>query len=139
MTNSKIDMEQLNQMCQDSLVSHLGIKLTESGPDYLKGTMPVDRRTQQPYGILHGGASVVLAETLGSLAANLRINQETHYCVGLEINANHVKAVSTGVVTGVAKAVHMGKRTQIWEIRIENEKAELVCISRLTMAILNKI
>lgn len=99
--------------------------------------MPVDYRTKQPLGLLHGGASVVLAETLGSVAANLSVNNESQYCVGLEINANHIKSVKQGMVVGVATPIHTGKKTQVWEIRISSED-ELVCISRLTVAVLNK-
>lgn len=100
--------------------------------------MPVDARTRQPYGILHGGASVVLAETLGSMASNFCVDQSKYVCVGLEINANHVKSVAEGFVYGKAQAVHIGKKTHIWDIRIVNEKKELVCISRLTIAVLDK-
>ncbi len=99
--------------------------------------MPVDKRTQQPYGLLHGGASVVLAETLGSIASAFCI-PANQFCVGLDINANHIKAVKEGVVTGVVRAIHIGKKTHVWEIRIATEKKELVCISRLTMAIIDK-
>jgi 1,4-dihydroxy-2-naphthoyl-CoA hydrolase len=100
--------------------------------------MPVDQRTHQPYGLLHGGASVALAETLGSVAAHCSIDSARQYCVGLEINANHLKGVRSGFVSGTAKPLHVGKSTQVWEIRIVNEKNELVCISRITMAILSK-
>ncbi len=117
---------------------HLDIIYTAIGDDFLEGTMPVDHKTKQPYGLLHGGASVVLAETLGSLAANLCVNPNTHACVGLEINANHLKAVRSGRVTGRANAIHIGTKTQVWEIRIYNEGGGLVCISRLTVAVIDK-
>lgn len=138
MINPDISIEDLNKMGQNTLGSHLGIELTEVGKDFLSGKMPVDARTRQPYGILHGGASVVLAETLGSMASNFCVDQSKYVCVGLEINANHVKSVAEGFVYGKAQAVHIGKKTHIWDIRIVNEKKELVCISRLTIAVLDK-
>ena len=115
----------------------LGIEFTEIGDDFLKGTMPVDQRTHQPMGILHGGASVVLAESLGSMAANLVVDTGKHYCVGLDINANHLRSVRTGIVTGVARPIHLGRTTQVWEIKITDENDKPVCISRLTMAVLS--
>ncbi|MEG3183777.1 hotdog fold thioesterase [Lysobacter erysipheiresistens] len=114
----------------------LGIVFTEIGPDFVRGTMPVDERTRQPYGLLHGGASVLLAETLGSSAGNLCV-PDGKVCVGIEINANHVRAARDGVVTGTARPVHVGGRTQVWEIRIEDAAGELVCISRLTLAVIS--
>ncbi len=114
----------------------IGIRITEIGDDYLRGTMPVDGRTHQPYGILHGGASVALAETLGSTAAVLCC-ETGRAAVGLEINANHLRAVRDGIVTGTARPVHLGRSTQVWEIRIENEAGELGCIARLTMAVVS--
>jgi len=127
--------EEVNANVGQNMVSHLGIEFLELGDDYLTGRMPVDERTHQPFGLLHGGASVALAESLGSMAANLCVNLETHYCVGLEINANHLRSVRTGWVIGTAKAVHIGRTTQVWDIRIRDEKDNLVCISRLTMAV----
>lgn len=118
------------------MVSHCGIEITEIGEDFIKGTMPVDHRTVQPFGLLHGGASVVLAETLGSIAGGLTVKMGEETVVGLEINANHVRSARSGLVTGIATNIHIGKRTQIWEIRIENEDKELVCISRLTLAVI---
>lgn len=117
---------------------HLGFEWVEIGPDYLSMRMPVDERTKQPYGILHGGASCALAETVGSLGAAYTLDPDKKICVGLDINANHLKAVRSGYVTGRANPVHLGKSTQVWEIKITNENAELVCVSRLTMAILDK-
>src|SRR5688572_8300214 len=114
-----IDLAALNAFARDSLVSHLGIVMTEAGEDWLRATMPVDRRTVQPFGILHGGASVVLAETLGSMAGNLCVDTTKEMVVGLEINANHLRAMRDGVVTGTARALHIGRSTQVWEIRIE--------------------
>ncbi|HEX7770680.1 MAG TPA: hotdog fold thioesterase [Dokdonella sp.] len=117
------------------MVGHLGIRVTEVGDDWLRGTMPVDARTVQPYGILHGGASVALAETLGSVAGNLCVDTTKEMVVGLEINANHVRAMRSGLVTGTARALHVGRSTQLWEIRIENDDGKLVCVSRLTLAV----
>lgn len=120
------------------MVEYLGIEITAISEDFLQGTMPVDHRTRQPFGLLHGGASVVLAETLGSTASNAVIDPAKQYAVGLEINANHVKSAKEGKVTGTAKPIHLGKRTHIWEIRITNEADQLICISRFTAAILDK-
>ena len=120
------------------LTHSLGIEFTELGPDFLRGSMPVDERTRQPYGLLHGGASVALAETLGSLACYLTLNPDSQYNVGLEINANHVRGVREGLVTGTARPLHMGRTTHVWEIRVLDEQDKLVCISRLTLAILER-
>lgn len=117
---------------------HLGMEFTEVGPDFLRGRMPVDHRTHQPYGILHGGASVALAETLGSYGAMLVVDADKYRCVGQEINANHIRGVSSGFVIGTARPVHLGRRSHVWEIRITDERDKLVCISRLTMAVLDK-
>ncbi len=116
----------------------LDIKFTESGEDWLKAQMPVDHRTHQPYGILHGGASVSLAETLGSVASHLVLDPEKKMAVGLEINANHIKSVRSGLVFGLVSPIHLGKSTHLWDIKIVNEMKQLVCISRLTVAILEK-
>ena len=128
------DLETLNAWSRRTLMRTLDIRITEVGDDYLRGTMPVDDRTRQPYGILHGGASVALAETLGSTAAMLCC-ENGRAAVGLEINANHLRAVREGLVTGTALPIHVGRSTQVWEIRIENEAGELTCVSRLTMAV----
>jgi 1,4-dihydroxy-2-naphthoyl-CoA hydrolase len=135
---SKPNLDQLNSHVNSSMVDHLGIEYTTVGEDFLEATMPVDHRTIQPYGLLHGGASVVLAETLGSMASSLTIDLSKQVCVGLEINANHLKSVREGKVKGVAKPIHLGKSTQVWEIKIYNEAENLCCISRITMAILDK-
>ena len=119
------------------MARHLGIEFTEIGPDFLRGRMPVDDRTHQPYGILHGGASVALAETLGSYAAMLVVDQSKYHCLGQEINANHIRGVSSGFVIGTARPVHIGRRSHVWEIRITDERDKLVCISRLTMAVVD--
>jgi 1,4-dihydroxy-2-naphthoyl-CoA hydrolase len=121
-----------------SLPKTLGIEFTEIGADFLRGRMPVDDRTRQPYGILHGGASVALAETLGSTAAGLVVDPDKCRVVGQEINANHVRAVGDGFVIGTARPHHVGKRSHVWEIRIADEQERLVCISRLTMFVLEK-
>lgn len=130
-----IDLAALNANARGSAVESLGIVLTEHGEDWLRGTMPVDGRTKQPFGILHGGASVLLAETLGSMAGNLCVDLSKEMVVGLEINANHIRAMREGVVTGTARAIHIGRSTQVWDIRIENEAGKLVCVSRLTLAV----
>ena len=130
-------LEQLNATRRGTAIEHLDIVFTELGPDYVRGTMPVDARTHQPYGLLHGGASVVLAETLGSAAASLTVGPGKGV-VGLEINANHVRGVREGRVTGTARALHTGRGTQVWEIRIEDDAGRLVCVSRLTIAVLDR-
>lgn len=131
-------LEQLNASRRNTLLETLDIRLTEIGDDYVRGTMPVDARTHQPYGLLHGGASVALAETLGSMAAMLCIDTSCQVTVGLDINANHLRAVTSGIVTGTARPLHVGRSTQVWEIRIEEETGKLVCIARLTMAVVPK-
>jgi 1,4-dihydroxy-2-naphthoyl-CoA hydrolase len=130
-------LEQLNAHSADTAMAALGIVFTEIGPDYLRATMPVDGRTRQPYGLLHGGASVLLAETLGSSAGNLCV-QPGERCVGVEINANHLVAVRDGEVVGTARPLHVGRRTQVWEIRIEDSAGRLACISRLTLAVISQ-
>ncbi|MFN4162485.1 MAG: hotdog fold thioesterase [Stenotrophomonas sp.] len=130
-----VSIEALNALSRNTLIEHLGIAFTAAGDDWISATMPVDERTRQPYGILHGGASVVLAETLGSSAGNLCVDTSAQVCVGLEINANHIRAMRSGVVTGTARAVHVGRSTQVWDIRIEDDGGRLVCTSRLTLAV----
>ncbi|MCE7032285.1 hotdog fold thioesterase [Lysobacter sp. GX 14042] len=128
------ELHTLNALSRGTAIEALGIVFTAAGDDWLQATMPVDQRTLQPYGLLHGGASVLLAETLGSSAGNLCV-PPGQVCVGLEINANHVRAVRGGQVTGTAHPVHIGGRTQVWEIRIHDERDRLCCISRLTLAV----
>jgi 1,4-dihydroxy-2-naphthoyl-CoA hydrolase len=128
----------LNEMSLNTMLPHLGIEFTEIGENYLKATMPVDHRTHQPMGLLHGGASVTLAETLGSFASHLVVDSNKFDCVGLEINANHIRTKTNGVVTGTSKPIHLGNKTHIWEIQIEDERGKLICISRLTIAVLPK-
>lgn len=120
------------------MMEHLDIEFTGIGPDFITAKMPVDSRHHQPYGLLHGGASVALAETLGSVAAHCSVDTSKYFCVGLEINANHLKGVRSGYVFGKTTPIHIGKSTQVWEIRITNEQDELVCVSRITMAVLEQ-
>lgn len=129
-------LEQLAIRGKNSMVEHLGIEFTEIGENYLVATMPVDRRTHQPLGIMHGGASCVLAETVGSVAANACVDLEKNYCVGLDINTNHIRAIRTGWVTGVGKPFHLGKSTQVWGIEIFDETKKLISVTRLTLAVL---
>lgn len=128
--------QEINFIVNNTLISHLGIEIMEIGEDYLTARMPVDNRTCQPRGILHGGASVALAETIGSCGANLVIDREEYYCVGLEINANHIRSVSSGYVTGTARPLHLGKSTQVWEMMIHDGEGNLVCVSRMTNSVL---
>ena len=131
----EFEIDELNLFSKESIVGNTGIEFLEKGKDFISATMPVDKRTKQPLGILHGGASAVLAETLGSTASYMTLD-DSSYSVGLEIKANHLKSVSKGRVKGVVKPGHLGKTTQVWDISIENEKSELICVSRLTMLIL---
>jgi 1,4-dihydroxy-2-naphthoyl-CoA hydrolase len=131
-------LEELNKLSKNTILEVLGIKITGIGEDNLEATMPVDSRTHQPYGILHGGASAVLAETLGSIGSMLLVDPASFRCVGIEINANHIKAVKSGIVIGTARPIHAGRSTQVWQIEIKTETGELVCISRLTLAVVPK-
>jgi 1,4-dihydroxy-2-naphthoyl-CoA hydrolase len=135
---SPLSLDQLNDAGKETLNGSLGIVFTEVGEDFVRGTMPVDRRTMQPYGLLHGGASVALAETLGSMGAAMSVDAAEFQVVGQEINANHVRAARRGVVTGTARPVHIGGRTHVWAIEIVNEAQKLVCISRITMAVIKR-
>ncbi|HQY39974.1 MAG: hotdog fold thioesterase [Giesbergeria sp.] len=130
-----ISLEACNQTSENTAVTHLGIEFTEIGDDYLRGRVPVDERTRQPFGLLHGGVSVVLAETLGSIGA-FYASPEGHRGVGLDINANHLRAATSGWVTGTARPVHIGRTTQVWAIEMVNDAGELTCVSRITMAML---
>jgi 1,4-dihydroxy-2-naphthoyl-CoA hydrolase len=131
-------LEELNGNRQGTLIENLGILFTDIGDDFVRGTMPVDARTVQPYGLLHGGASVALAETLGSMGAAMCVDAAEYQVVGQEINANHVRAARSGLVTGTARAVHLGGRTHVWSIEIVNDAQKLVCISRITMAVIKR-
>ena len=132
-----ISVESLTAFSQNSAVPHLGIEFIEVGDDFIRARVPVDERTLQPYGLLHGGVSVVLAETLGSTAAG-HVLAEGFYVVGLDINANHLKSARSGWVTGITRPVHIGRSTQVWHIDMQNDDGELTCVSRLTMAVLAK-
>lgn len=131
-------LEQIKWVKPNTLAESLDMNITEIGDDYIIGTMPVDNRTKQPFGLLHGGASVALAETLGSIASLLVVDQDLFIGVGIEINANHVKAVTKGLVTGICKPLHIKGRTHVWEIKIYNEAKEMVCVSRFTCAIVSR-
>jgi 1,4-dihydroxy-2-naphthoyl-CoA hydrolase len=130
-----VDPAALNSRNPGTLNEALGIRITELGDDFIRATMPVDGRTRQPFGLLHGGANVALAETLGSLGGWLALAPGAGRVVGIEINANHLRAAREGVVTGTGRPLHLGRSTQVWEIRIENETGQLVCISRITLAV----
>ncbi len=132
-----LTLESINASNKNTAVANLGIEFIAIGEDYIKGRMPVDSRTIQPFGILHGGSSVLLAETLGSIAANYCLRKDGQRAVGLEINANHLRAVASGWVTGTARPIHIGASTQVWEIRIENDEGKPTCISRITMAVID--
>lgn len=134
----KIDLKIANQRGKNTMVEHLGIELTDIGDDYLAGRMPVDHRTHQPLGIMHGGASCVLAETLGSLAANFCVDMKQFYCVGLSINTSHIRSVRSGYVSGIAKPFHLGRSTQVWGIEIVDDNHKLISVNRLTMAVLER-
>jgi len=127
-----------NELSSRSLIGHLGIEFVEVGDDYLTARMPVDDRTRQPIGVLHGGSSVALAETLASWAAMFTVDSDQAYCVGMEINANHLRPVTSGWVTGVASPIALGRRSQVWEVRITDDEGQLVCVSRCTMAVIPK-
>ena len=131
-------LDELNAQGAGTLSAALGMTITELGEDFLRGTMPCDERTRQPFGLLHGGASVALAETLGSIAGNLCLDNDRFLAVGLEISANHLRPVTRGMVIGTARAIHVGRNTQVWDIRIEDEEGRMTCISRLTLAVIPK-
>jgi len=133
-----ISLEIVTQRSMNTLATHLGIEFTDIGHDYLIARMPVDQRIRQPLGIMHGGASCVLAETVGSVAANFTVDQTTHYCVGLDINTNHIRSIQEGYVYATAKAYHLGKSTQVWGIEIKDKQGRLISINRLTMAVLKR-
>lgn len=134
----KHTVEEINRLSRNTMLEHVGIEVTELGDHFLKGRMPVDRRTKQSAGLLHGGASATLAESLGSIAASMCIDSTQRRCVGIEINANHLRPVTGGYVEGVARPLHLGSKIQVWEIRISDPAGKLVCISRLTLAVLDQ-
>lgn len=131
-------VDSINKWSANTMAEQLGIEFTTIGEDYLEARMPVDHRTHQPLGLLHGGASVALAETMGSIAATLCVDGTKQFCVGLEVNANHIRSAREGFVKGITKPIHIGKKTQVWEIRISTMEGDLVCISRITMAVLDR-
>jgi uncharacterized protein (TIGR00369 family) len=133
-----VSLEIIAQRNQDTMSTHLGIEFIEVGADYLKARMPVDQRTKQPLGIMHGGASCVLAETVGSVAANYSVDLNKEYCVGLDINTNHLRQARSGYVIATARPIHVGRKTHVWSIEIHNEQGELVSINRLTLMVLSK-
>ena len=135
--HNHFSVAEANAQCAGTAMAHLGIEFLEVGDDFISARVPVDTRTKQPYGLLHGGVSVVLAETLGSIGAFYAC-PEGHRGVGLDINANHIRATSSGWVTGTARAVHIGRTTQVWQIDMRNDAGELTCVSRITMAVLNR-
>ena len=134
--NDQLSLEDLATLGKGTMGEYVGIEFTELGENYIKATMPVDHRTKQPYGLLHGGASCVLAETVGSMASAMVVDHSKFVCVGLEINANHVRSAREGRVTGVASPLHLGSNTHVWDIKIYDEVQKLVCISRLTVAVI---
>ena len=135
---NEFSLDKLTGMSAGTMAEYLGIEWVEVGENFIKAKMPVDQRTNQPYGLLHGGASCVLAETLGSVASAMVVDHSKFYCVGLEINANHIRGVREGYVTGLALPLHLGNTTHVWDIKIYDEKEKLVCVSRLTVAILTR-
>jgi 1,4-dihydroxy-2-naphthoyl-CoA hydrolase len=136
--NKQLSIEQLNGNGKESMSEFLGIEWVELGDNFLSARMPVDHRTKQPYGLLHGGASCVLSETVGSLASAMVIDPSSFQCVGLEINANHIRSATDGYVTAIASPLHLGKATHVWDVKIYDENQKLICISRLTVAIIEK-
>lgn len=137
--HNDITLDDLNALSVNTMAETLGIKFTEIGEEYLCATMPVNHNTQQPYGLLHGGASAALAETIGSVASSLCIDNEKEICTGIEINCNHVRGKKSGIVTARAEPLHVGAKTHVWDIKIRDEKDKLVCVSRLTVAVLKKV
>ena len=136
--NKTFDIDKINSFNSKTMVGHIGIEILEANNEFVRGRMPVDKRTIQPYGLLHGGASVAFAESLGSLAGSLHVNWEKEAVVGIEINANHLKSVRSGYVFGKATPIKIGKKIHVWNIDITNENKDLICISRLTLAIINQ-
>ena len=138
MFDKNIQVAHLQEFSKNTMVEYLGMEFTELGDNHISARMPVDHRTHQPMGLLHGGASVALAETLGSVASSLLVDMKEYNCVGIEINANHIKSARSGFVYGKATPIHIGRKTHVWDIRITNEEGALVCVSRLTVAVVRK-
>ncbi len=135
-SNKELSIEDIKSLGKETMGEYIGIEWTEVGNNFIKAKMPVDHRTRQPYGLLHGGASCVLAETIGSIASAMVVDHTKFICVGLEINANHVRSATSGFVTGVATPLHLGANTHVWDIKIYDEIEKLVCVSRLTVAVI---
>jgi 1,4-dihydroxy-2-naphthoyl-CoA hydrolase len=135
-SNKELSIEDIKSLGKETMGEYIGIEWTEVGDNFIKAKMPVDHRTRQPYGLLHGGASCALAETIGSIASAMVVDHTKFVCVGLEINANHVRSATTGFVTGVAIPLHLGANTHVWDIKIYDEIEKLVCVSRLTVAVI---
>lgn len=133
-----LSLADISHLGKNTMGEYIGISFSEIGPNYLKAVMPVDHRTRQPYGLLHGGASAALAETVGSVASALVVDHSRYYCVGLEINANHIRSAREGTVTATATPLHLGATTHVWDIKIHDEAGKLVCVSRLTVAVLQR-
>lgn len=138
MINTQIPLEKVNNFSKNTLLDHIGIEITKLEETRIFGTMPVDARTHQPAGLLHGGATAALIESLGSIGSSLIIDMSTHTIVGLEINANHIRGVKSGVVTGCAEIVHAGRTTHIWQVDVKNEQDKLVATGRLTVMVIKK-
>jgi 1,4-dihydroxy-2-naphthoyl-CoA hydrolase len=136
--DKKLALEKLKSFDPDTMNEYIGIEWTEIGEDFIKAKMPVDHRTKQAYGLMHGGASCVLAETIGSVASAMVIDHSRFYCVGIEINANHIRSAREGYVTGIATPIHLGNTTHVWDIKIFDDKNKMICVSRLTMAIIER-
>jgi 1,4-dihydroxy-2-naphthoyl-CoA hydrolase len=135
---TQIHLDELNLLSDNTMSKLLDIQFTEIGDNYIKATMPVCAKTHQPYGLLHGGASAALAETIGSVASSLIINREQQICVGIEINCNHIRGKKEGIVTAMVEPLHVGATTHVWDIKIRDEQEKLICVSRLTVAIMRK-
>ncbi len=133
--HAEVDLAKLERAAGDTFAERIGVRIVEAGPDYLRATLPVTPEMHQPTGVLHGGVSVALAETVGSIAATLCVDAERFLCLGQEINANHLRSISTGLLTATARPFHIGSRSQVWGIEIRDERDRLICISRLTMAV----
>jgi 1,4-dihydroxy-2-naphthoyl-CoA hydrolase len=134
--DKQLTLDKFRSIGENTMAEHLGIEWVELGNDYMKAKMPVDHRTKQPYGLLHGGASCVLSETIGSIASAMVVDHSKFICVGLEINANHVRSARQGYVTGIATPLHLGSNTHVWDIKINDEMEKLICVSRLTVAVI---
>ena len=136
--NKELSLADLGQLGKGTMSEFLGIEWVELGDNFIRARMPVDQRTKQPYGLLHGGASCVLAETIGSVASAMVIDHSSFYCMGIEINANHIRSARQGFVTGIATPLHLGRILHVWDVKIYDEKEKLVCVSRLTVAIMKR-